>query len=273
MKLQKNLLVLLVISFLPMHAFTDILDDFPETERFRVATGATVLLPLQLNSYKQLTLLGSADLESVNMMIANEDLIAIPQSYAPDRVSVAIFFINYLETSIGAYQEIITAIEVEEAPLPGAEPARGYYVLDIQVTNRFSRRVGRDVWGLPKTLANISLQENGEGDLIANVANRFSSASTVAALCSGCAYLPQFPDAQNFLAVSPYKLRRTWYRIMTEAQASFRPYDAMEDQFTLNTNSKLGRKLTNIYFSPEAWLVGHEVKGLTFKSNAPLTPY
>ena len=70
-----------------------------------------------------------------------------------DTATAAITFYDYRDTSLGPYQEVALAILV-------AQP--GNYIVDLPVTTRLACAVGRELWGYPKFVADISIDADGE---------------------------------------------------------------------------------------------------------------
>lgn len=84
-----------------------------------------------------------------------------------NKAMVALGFIQYLDSDLGAYNEIIVSIPVVpaniQAPLSSwadlfsntANRKSGLYIKHIPVTASFSQAAGQELWGYPKTIANI----------------------------------------------------------------------------------------------------------------------
>jgi len=90
-----------------------------------------------------------------------------------NRTVVAISFYEYRKTTVGVYNEVGVAIPVlhytDRAPLGGitdlysATESRklGFHVLDLPVTTEMANAAGRELWGYPKFVTDISFQLGG----------------------------------------------------------------------------------------------------------------
>jgi len=152
-----------LFTFVSLNVFSQtVFEQYPHAERFKLQSGDVVLLPLHLQNYDQVILLGSVDLTLMNQQLASQDLEALPVDGVPGRAQAAIFAFSYNQTDIGAYKEIILSIPVKEKNIPnGAAPKVGQYVWEIHVTTAFARRFGIDVWGLPKQLRSVTINTQG----------------------------------------------------------------------------------------------------------------
>jgi len=86
---------------------------------------------------------------------------------------VAIAFYEYRDTSIGPYNEVGVALpvvrdreKIHRFPLLDlySNPEKrttGFYVIDLPVTTTAANAAGREVWGLPKFVTEISFELNG----------------------------------------------------------------------------------------------------------------
>lgn len=114
------------------------------------------------------------------------------------RPVVAIGCIRYMESDLGAYDEVITAVPVvpvsdNSLPLlnwanllaPTHRKRVGQYILDIPVTSERSCTAGNELWGYPKTVAPIThefrqhtirttVHDADTGELVVRVAGSFA---------------------------------------------------------------------------------------------------
>jgi len=75
----------------------------------------------------------------------------------PAPATAIVSVMNYPFSTLGTYREAILSLLV----LRDAEPA--FYIAQILVDNDQAMTAGREIWGYPKKLANISLESRGEG--------------------------------------------------------------------------------------------------------------
>ena len=112
--------------------------------------------------------------------------------------------VNYKTSPVGPYLEhaLVTLTR------------RGPHVFQMSVTLAASMRGGREIWGFPKTLENLSWQENG-----ARVVFRRENQTFRVRACG-----PQFPLALPFWTVQKHNGRdvRVPGRIQATAQLAFR---------------------------------------------------
>ncbi len=73
---------------------------------------------------------------------------------------VTIFFIDYIETDLGAYLELGLAFHVVPKSAPALPP--GMFMHRLWVNQPFTLQAGRDIWGFPKQLAALSLAIRGQ---------------------------------------------------------------------------------------------------------------
>jgi len=106
-----------------------------------------------------------------------EELLAgtglVPDGTVGRRVLVALSFYEYRSTSIGIYNEVGTAIfarmasekprmlAVADAFLPVALRRNAAWVVDLPVTTAAANAAGREIWGYPKFVTDISFRLQG----------------------------------------------------------------------------------------------------------------
>jgi len=87
-----------------------------------------------------------------------------------NKTAVAISFYEYRKTTVGIYNEVGVAIPVlqsdDQAPLSGItdlyrdteKRKLGFYVLDLPVSTEVANAAGREIWGYPKFVTDISFE-------------------------------------------------------------------------------------------------------------------
>lgn len=138
-------------------------------------------MDLPIMYYRDDSFLGffGASYGPVRALLPSDDLY--PVMLPGGRATVAIFALNYSETSIGPYGEIGIALPCtygQQAPpllpiaLEGRYPGWGGFVLHLPVTSLVARDVGRVIFGYAKFVADMDFQKRpayqrvrmGEGD-------------------------------------------------------------------------------------------------------------
>ena len=70
---------------------------------------------------------------------------------------------------------------------------------------------------------------------------------------------------QQFVGVTPYALRRSWYDIVVESPTAGRPFDPAQDVFLVNPRTPMGAKLAATGFQPFQWFFGPGTTGVVRK--------
>lgn len=140
---------------------------FQQPQHDVVLTKGTAPLPCFFTQVVYNALLFVADKPAVHAELAQSGLK--PALYWLGRPVVAIGCIRYLQSDLGAYDEVITAVPVVPASdtsvsllnwtnlLASTHRKRvGQYILDIPVTSERSCIAGNELWGYPKIVAPIA---------------------------------------------------------------------------------------------------------------------
>lgn len=115
------------------------------------------------------------------------ELVAVP--VAPGRALVTVAFFQYVDSSVGPYNEMGLAIGARPAAAqgfrdtaalhPGKSMLPGMYVVDLPVTTATALAAGRELWGYPKIVTPIDFQLRG-----AKLACAVHDSDSHALLCS-----------------------------------------------------------------------------------------
>jgi hypothetical protein len=100
------------------------------------------------------------------------DLDLVPLRFFGNRALAAVAFFVYHDTSIGPYQEVGSALAVVPRTAPpvvgGLDLARGstkrragFYILDLPVSTDIANAAGRELWGYPKFVTDLSFRVEG----------------------------------------------------------------------------------------------------------------
>ncbi len=159
--------------------------DVPRT--VHATSEGPVQLPILYRRVRNVQVLFAAPEPRVREHVAGTGLTLVPVGFG--RALVALSFYEYLETTVGVYNEVGTAVFVvpkgEKSTAlslfdmlrPLAARRVGMYVLDLPVTTAAANAAGRDIWGYPKFITPIPFQlagrtfdsavldPNGEGEI------------------------------------------------------------------------------------------------------------
>jgi hypothetical protein len=158
----------------------------PESRGFRLSRGSrffdvpsatrstsegAVALPILYHDVSNVMALFRASREGAERLLEGTGLS--PQLAPDGEALAALSFYEYRQTSIGPYNEVGTALLVRprgarRSPLGIAEmlaPPRwrkgGAYVVDLPVTTAAAHAAGREIWGYPKFVTDISFRLAG----------------------------------------------------------------------------------------------------------------
>lgn len=97
------------------------------------------------------------------------ELVAVP--VAPGKALVTVAFFQYVDSSVGPYNEMGLAVGARPAAAsgfrdtaamhPGKSMLPGMYVVDLPVTTTTALVAGRELWGYPKIVTPIAFQLRG----------------------------------------------------------------------------------------------------------------
>jgi hypothetical protein len=236
-------------------------ERFPVSQVFRLSNGTDIDLPYR--SRANYTFLGGAvDVDALNALLAREDLVAVPTTDGvPDpqgTVTVGIYMIDYTESTVGAYHELLINT-LAKSTKPAGVDRYGYYCLNIKVDSKTSMIAGREIGGYPKTLARLDLSR--AGDHVFSVAS--GASEEFSGRCADCESIPTAPQELRFNFISPYRIRKTWYEFTNLGPVGFRPYDPARDSFRLSGRGSAGKLLSGLKFTPLYWMVGKDVEVVT----------
>lgn len=79
----------------------------------------------------------------------------------PGRAMLSLASIEYRENDLGAYHELAIAFVAQTDPARGRQGI-GSYIHRLPVTTSFSCEAGRTIWGLPKTVDALEIEDHGD---------------------------------------------------------------------------------------------------------------
>ena len=187
-RLTITALVALAISVVAASVHADsLLERYPHNQRFVLSNGQTMWLPLHISQGKGVVLAGLADLDRLTEYLEPEGLRPVP--ITPTQGLIALYNMNYERTDIGAYKELVICVAATRdartrAPwlsavndyasllaiyvpflrgLVGDRTQDVLYTWKLYVTEPLPMRAGLDVWGFPKSLADIDVSVSERG--------------------------------------------------------------------------------------------------------------
>ena len=256
-----------------------LLDEYPVTEQFTLANGQTIGLPLQISHGSGIVLAGLADLTKLRAVLAPHGLQ--PIAITPCDGLIALYNMNYADTAIGPYQEqviVIAATRDSRPSLPivgaledyasllavyvpllrGVLPHRDRDVLfawKLFDTTETSVRAGQDVWGFPKSLADVNVSvsatessfEIRDGDTLVMRGARHGNLLQQLTVPIGIdAYL-----------ATPVDIQQTVSRSLAETQSRLDPFIGAwpwgTDELEFNPSHPWGAALVEVGFRPLLW--------------------
>jgi hypothetical protein len=264
----------------------DLFTRFPVTEQVALSNGIRMGLPLHVTESRGAVLAGLADHEALAEILAPQQLR--PLKVLPGKGLVMFFFMDYESTALGPYQELVVLIAASRKsgePRPVLDAIEGFihllavyvplisgklssstgdygfYTWKLWVTSEVSRLAGLEVWGFPKSLAQIENQieprntnlvvADSEGVPIVSARQRGRSHPAV----------PMTLDLQMF---TPLEILPTRTRGIAETRSVLVPF-TQDDQLAFGTDSEWGLRLKSIGFTPLLWQIMPEVQAVFLK--------
>jgi hypothetical protein len=135
-----------------------------------VFQGRPVRLPVEVRDASTATATFLASADAARRLLPGPELE--PVLVLPGRTLFSIAAIDYRDNDLGDYDEISLALFVRERARPGGLPYLGAaidfvrgrvatYIWKLPVTQSFTRDAGAGIWGFPKTVDVIDLDDAG----------------------------------------------------------------------------------------------------------------
>jgi hypothetical protein len=258
-----------------------LLERYPHDEVVTLSDGREMALPLHIQAGKGVVLAGLADLAALDRHLAAEGLAAVPMT--PTQGFVALYNMNYVQTDLGSYNELVLCVAATRDPRPRAPLLstlddyaglaaiyvpflRGLvgdrtedvlFTWKLFVTEELPMRAGLDVWGFPKSL----------GDIDVNVTERSASFSVREAgqLVLRGSYrrlLPwSMPVSIDAYLATPLAGNPTINRGIADTRSRFGLFLPW-DEFEVNTDHPWGAALDEVGFSPVLWHIMTEIESV-----------
>lgn len=135
--------------------------------RHTLSTGHEVTVPLETDA-EATGLVVTADAERASEWLPDD---LTPLRVAPGRTAVTLLSVDYRrigDDAMEPYREVCVAVAVtpatdsESAPLAALRDGFGGYVAALPVTTEPARALGDEVWGYPKSVADIAITDRGD---------------------------------------------------------------------------------------------------------------
>jgi hypothetical protein len=264
-----------------------LLEKYPHDEIVTLSNGREMALPLHIQDGQGVVLAGLADLDTLDDYLEPEGLKAIAMT--PTQGLILLYNMNYLRTDIGRYQELVICVAAtrDQSPrvpflstisdyagllavyvpflrgLVGDRTQDALFTWKLYVTEDLPLRAGIDVWGFPKSIADIdvdvtsrtaSFDVREHGELV--VRGSYSRLLPWS--------LPLTIDA--YLA-TPNEFRPSLVRGLAENRSRigfFMPWD----DFEVNGDHPWGAALEEVGFTPVLWHAMTDIQSVFLKPSA-----
>lgn len=114
--------------------------------------GRTVTMPVEVRDASAATLILEVDSAAVAALLPTDAVEVVEVS--PGRAQFALALVDYRDNDLGSYFEIGTIAFVR--PRGGGED--GTFILRLPVDQEFTCHAGREIWGFPKTIEQITFE-------------------------------------------------------------------------------------------------------------------
>jgi hypothetical protein len=112
--------------------------------------GKTVTMPVEVRDASAATVIWEVDAAAVSALLPGDAFEVVESS--PGRAQFAIALVDYRDNDLGSYFEVGLIAFVR----PVAGGMDGSFILRLPVDQEFTCHAGRDIWGFPKTIEQIS---------------------------------------------------------------------------------------------------------------------
>jgi hypothetical protein len=249
-----------------------LLERYPHNEVVTLSDGRAMWLPLQIQKATGVVLAGLADLDVLAEYLAPEGLK--PLAMTPSQGFIALYNMNYRQTDIGAYNELVICVAATRDPraripvlstiddyagllsvyvpflrgLVGDRTQDVLFTWKLYVTQELPQRAGLDVWGFPKSL----------GEIDVNVSDRAASfaiheGGELVMRGSYRRLLPwSIPVGIDAYLATPLETKATITNGLADSKSRFGLFLPW-DEFELNREHPWGAALADVGFTPVLW--------------------
>jgi hypothetical protein len=110
-----------------------------------------VLLPVEVRDASAATVLWEVDAAALTRLLPTDEVQVIET--APGRAQLAVALVDYRDNDLGSYLEVGFIAFVRPRSGAGED---GTFILRLPVDGEFTCAAGREVWGFPKTVEEIT---------------------------------------------------------------------------------------------------------------------
>jgi hypothetical protein len=277
--LRRTLAAALTLAFLmagPGRASAESLAErYPIERLVTLSDGRAMWLPLHVHAASGVMLAGLADLDKLRAHLAPHGLA--PIAITPTRGLVALYNMHYEHTALGPYDELVILVAATrdthpQAPLLGAladgaqllavylpllrgvlpnRDQAAFFTWKMFVTSALALRAGQDVWGFPKSLADVrvsvsaprsAFEVRDRGPLVVRGARNGN-------------FLQQatFPIDIDLYLATPRDIRATVSHAIADTQSRFDLFLGWFDDYEVNPHHPWGAALIGVGFTPLLW--------------------
>lgn len=280
-------LAFILISTLSASAMAaDLVDQYPQNTEVTLSTGDVVQLPFLVRKGAGVILVGTADLQKLNNHLAPEGLQAVP--VLPHKGLVLLFNMNYSDTTLGPYQELViqvlsTSATATKHPLlheirdlgaaitsfipilnnatDSLHKNSPFFMWKLFVTTPLALAAGREIWGFPKDLADVKVAGTfGDSSFVVNTddgemvhAEKNHSNSF------------RLPLSIDMRMISPKQFKQISSRGMAKGKAEISFFNRKTDSFALGSSTEWGATLADVDYKPLMWIVMPQLEAAFFK--------
>jgi hypothetical protein len=113
-----------------------------------------VELPVEVRDASAATVIWEVDAAALTALLPTDEVEVIETS--PGRAQFALALVDYRDNDLGSYLEVGFIAFVRPVSLSGAGDEDGTFILRLPVDGEFTCAAGREVWGFPKTVEEIT---------------------------------------------------------------------------------------------------------------------
>jgi hypothetical protein len=146
------------------------MDSAPQVRNFTIQ-GRTLSLPIEVRSARSWAATYLVDARAAQKLIEQSGLEVAEMR--PGKALANLAMVRYEDTDLDAYNEVAVAFVVRLHDARPASPASkaievarnrtGVYIHHLPVNRAFTLEAGRTIWGYPKFMADIDVDERAEG--------------------------------------------------------------------------------------------------------------
>ncbi|MDY7228015.1 hypothetical protein [Hyalangium rubrum] len=233
-------------------------EAYPPTEDYELSSGVVCQVPYACRDADMAVLHGTADLEVVRRLLAGQRYQ--PVSIGANRCTAALWLADYHDTTCGPYKELIVSFAVSTKPLEipasgplellqaGAHPDATVLCYKLILDQQVPIDYGREVHGHAKhpTPQPVDIAFSAPWC-------RFDVTCEGKRVAFGRVRFPEEPTGVQRLSigfVTPKEVFQTRNIMHFDLEARYRLFGE-GDEFSLSSDSTLGRELVDMRFTPQ----------------------